>query len=61
MPNIYVVFDADKKFNNVIICEEDWVLPEGFSKQLIDDQHYWNWEKQEILINKNAPIKIESI
>jgi len=60
MPN-YVVFDADGKFNNHIVCDEWDVVPDGFTKQLIPDGHYWDWEKQEIVKNTNIPINIESI
>lgn len=60
MPN-YVIFDADNKYHNYIICDDDWVLPEGFTKQLVDEQHYWDNEQQAIVLNKFAPIKIESI
>jgi hypothetical protein len=60
MPN-YVVFDSNNKYHNYIICEEDFVVPEGFTKQLVDEQHYWDEKKQEILVNKYAPLKIENI
>ena len=60
MPN-YVILDANGKYENFIICDEDWVLQEGYTKLLVDEQHYWDAKKQAVLVNKFAPIKIESI
>jgi len=60
MPS-YVILDAHGKYENFIVCDEDWVLPEGYTKLLVDEQHYWDNEKQELILRKNVPIKIESI
>ena len=60
MPN-YVVFDSEEKFVNIIICDEWDILPDGHTKQLIPENHYWDQETQQIVRNIHAPVVIESI
>jgi hypothetical protein len=60
MPN-YIIFDAEGKYSNSIVCEEWDVPPDGCTKQLIPEYHYWDLEKQEFIKYPNAPITIENI
>lgn len=61
MPSCYVTFDAEGKVSNVIMCDEWDILPDGYTKQLIPEYHYWDWEKQTIVKYPNAPITIENV
>ena len=40
MPN-YVIFDENNKFKNHIVCEENFELPGGWTKELVPDGHVW--------------------
>jgi hypothetical protein len=62
MPN-YVVFDANNTFSNVIVCDEWDILPDGYTKQKLEDRQYWDFETQEIktIIFPAFPITIETI
>jgi hypothetical protein len=57
----YIIFDAEGKYSNCIVCDEWDVPPDGCTKQLIPEYHYWDKEKQEIIRDPAAPITIESV
>jgi len=54
----HVIFDAERNYVNLIICSDDDSLPDGYIKQKLRDNQYWNFETQKI---ENIPPPITSI
>lgn len=58
MPN-YVVFDSEGKYYDVIVCEENDILPEGHTKQII--LYGYKWDGTQIIKDTRVPIVVETI
>jgi hypothetical protein len=59
----HVIFDAAGNYANLIICSDDDSLPDGYTKQKLRDNQYWNFETQKIenITPPAAPITIETV
>jgi hypothetical protein len=59
----HVIFDAEGNYANLIICSDDDSLPDGYTKQKLRNNQYWNFETQKIenIPTGNAPITIETV
>jgi hypothetical protein len=55
----YIIFDADGKYENIIICEENDILPDGYTKQLLPSGY--EWDGQQIVRNKYISLNLETI
>ncbi|NBP03313.1 MAG: hypothetical protein EBU90_25150 [Proteobacteria bacterium] len=58
MPN-YAIFDENNKFQNNIICDDGFELPNGWRKELVPEGHAWygnkfvTYEELQSLLPKN--------
>jgi hypothetical protein len=59
----HVIFDAEGNYANLIICSDDDSLPDGYTKQKLRDNQYWDFETQEIktIQTPSGPITIETV
>ena len=59
----YVIFDAGGNYANLIICSDDDSLPDGYTKQKLLDNQYWDFETQKIktMISPSTPVTIETV
>ena len=55
----YVIFDANGNYENVIFCEENDILPEGYTKKLVPEGY--KWDGQQIIRDIRIPITLETI
>jgi len=61
MPS-YVIFDENGNYTNCIVCDEWDILPDGHTKQKLEDNQYWDFEAQKIKIKGSPnPITIETV
>jgi len=59
----HVIFDAEGNYANLIICSDDDSLPDGYTKQKLRNNQYWNFETQKIedIPTHPASITIETV
>jgi len=55
----YVIFDETSKFLDIIVCEENDILPDGYTRQLVPDGYIW--DGQQLVRDKYIPVKLETI
>jgi hypothetical protein len=55
----YIIYDANGNYENVIVCEENDILPEGYTKKLIP--HGYKWDGEKIIRDITIPIVVETI